>query len=392
MAWNNQGGPWGGGGKSPWGRGTGPSGGGGGNRPPDFEEMLRRGQDRMKSVLPGGLGSWRGVGLIILAVIVLWGATGFYVVNPGEIGVNTVFGVYKSQTEPGLHWNPPTPIGKVYTPNVSYLNSTYIGFRGTADVGSDVPEESLMLTKDENIIDIKAVVQWRIKADEVRQYLFEIADPDASVKSAVESAIREIIGQSDFQAAITVQKGEITSRTQQLAQKMLDAYHAGIRIEAINLSEVTAPQEVIEAFRDVQRASNDAQSAVNDAYAYRNKVVQSAQGQSVQYVKEAEAYKAERVANAQGDAQRFLSVYAQYKLNPEITERRLYLESMQTIFGGMNKVLIDPSAAGSGAVPYLPLDQLIKKGPNNSLTTQPQQQPLGSDTTVTPTVPSGGTQ
>jgi membrane protease subunit HflK len=391
MAWNNQGGPWGGGGKSPWGRGTGPSGGGG-NRPPDFEEMLRRGQDRMKSVLPGGLGSWRGFGLIILAVIVLWGATGFYVVNPGEIGVNTVFGVYKSQTEPGLHWNPPTPIGKVYTPNVSYLNSTYIGFRATADVGSDVPEESLMLTKDENIIDIKAVVQWRIKADQVRQYLFEIADPDASVKSAVESAIREIIGQSDFQAAITVQKGEITSRTQQLAQKMLDTYHAGIRIEAINLSEVTAPQEVIEAFRDVQRASNDAQSAVNDAYAYRNKVVQSAQGQSVQYVKEAEAYKAEKVANAQGDAQRFLSVYAQYKMNPEVTERRLYLESMQTIFGGMNKVLIDPSAAGSGAVPYLPLDQLIKKGPNSSLTTQPQQQPLGSDTTVTPAVPSGAPQ
>jgi membrane protease subunit HflK len=357
--------------------------------------MLRRGQDRVKSVLPGGLGSWRGLGLIVLAVIVLWGATGFYVVNPGELGVNTVFGVYKSQTEPGLHWNPPAPIGKVYTPNVSYLNSTYIGFRGTADVASDVPEESLMLTKDENIIDIKAVVQWRIKADEVRQYLFEIDDADASVKSAVESAIREIIGQSDFQNAITVQKGEITSRTQELAQKMLDTYHAGIRIEAINLSEVTAPQEVIEAFRDVQRASNDAQSAVNDAYAYRNKVVQAAQGQSVQLVREAEASKAEKVANAQGDAQRFLSVYAQYKVNPAVTERRLYLESMQSIFGGMNKVLIDPSAAGSGAVPYLPLDQLLKKSPGNSLTTQTPQPPLGSDTaqpTAQPTAPAGASQ
>ncbi len=393
MAWNNQGGPWGGGGKSPWGRGNGPSsGGGGGNRPPDFEEMLRRGQDRVKSVLPGGFGSWRGLGLIVVAVIVLWGATGFYVVNPGELGVNTVFGVYKSQTEPGLHWNPPAPIGKVYTPNVSYLNSTYIGFRGTADVGSDVPEESLMLTKDENIIDIKAVVQWRIKADEVRQYLFEIDDADASVKSAVESAIREIIGQSDFQNAITVQKGEITSRTQQLAQKMLDTYHAGIRIEAINLSEVTAPQEVIEAFRDVQRASNDAQSAVNDAYAYRNKVVQAAQGQSVQLVREAEASKAEKVANAQGDAQRFLSVYAQYKMNPAVTERRLYLESMQSIFGGMNKVLIEPSAGGSGAVPYLPLDQLIRKGQGNSLTTQTPQPPLGSDTPPQTAAPAGASQ
>jgi membrane protease subunit HflK len=389
MAWNNQGGPWGGGGKSPWGRGNGPSGGGGGgNRPPDFEEMLRRGQDRMKSVLPGGFGSWRGLGLVVVAVIALWGATGFYVVNPGEIGVNTIFGVYKSQTEPGLHWNPPAPIGKVYTPNVSYLNSTYIGFRGSADTSS-IPEESLMLTKDENIIDIKAVAQWRIKAEQVRQYLFEIADPDASVKSAVESAIREIIGQSDFQNAITVQKGEIAASTQQLAQKMLDTYHAGIRIESINLNEVTAPQEVIDAFRDVQRASNDAQSAVNDAYAYRNKVVQAAQGQAVKMVKEAEAYKAEKIANAQGDSQRFLSIYEQYKHNPSVTERRLYLESMQSIFGGMNKVLIDPSAGGPGTVPYLPLDQLIKKAPGNTLSNQPQP-PADSDTTVQPAAPQQG--
>jgi|AraplaMF_Col_mMF_1032025.scaffolds.fasta_scaffold00039_63 membrane protease subunit HflK len=392
MAWNNQGGPWGGG-KSPWGRGTGPSGGGGGggNRPPDFEEMLRRGQDRMKSVLPGGFGSWRGLGLIVVALVVLWGATGFYVVNPGEVGVNTVFGVFKSQTEPGLHWNPPAPIGHVYTPDVSTLRSTYLGFRSSGDVSSDVPEESLMLTKDENIIDIKAVVQWRIRADQVQQYLFEIADPDISVKSAVESAIREIIGQSDFQNAITVQKGEITSRTQQLAQKMLDTYHAGIRIEAINLSEVTAPSEVIDAFRDVQRASNDAQSAVNDAYAYRNKVVQAAQGQSVQIVREAEAYKAEKVATAQGDAERFLSVYEQYKQNPSVTERRLYLETMQSIFGGMNKVLIDPSASGPGAIPYLPLDQLIRKAPGSAPSNQ-NTPPAGSDTSVQPAAPQGASQ
>ena len=392
MAWNNQGGPWGGG-KSPWGRGTGPSGGGGGNRPPDFEEMLRRGQDRMKSVLPGGFGSWRGLGLIVVALVVLWGATGFYVVNPGEVGVNTVFGVFKGQTEPGLHWNPPAPIGHVYTPDVSTLRSTYIGFRSSGDVSSDVPEESLMLTKDENIIDIKAVVQWRIRADQVQRYLFEIADADISVKSAVESAIREIIGQSDFQNAITVQKGEIASRTQQLAQKMLDTYHAGIRIEAINLSEVTAPAEVIDAFRDVQRASNDAQSAVNDAYAYRNKVVQGAQGQSVQIVREAEAYKAEKVATAQGDAQRFLSVYEQYRQNASVTERRLYLESMQSIFGGMNKVLIDPSASGSGAgaIPYLPLDQLIRKAPNNAPSSQ-NTPPASSDTSAQSAAPQGASQ
>lgn len=395
MAWNNQGGPWGGG-KSPWGRGSGPSGGGGGgNRPPDFEEMLRRGQDRMKNVLPGGFGSWRGLALIVVAIVALWAATGFYIVNPGEVGVNTVVGRFTSQTEPGLHWNPPAPIGKVYTPDVATLRSTFIGFRSTGDVSSDVPEESLMLTKDENIIDIKAVVQWRIRADQVQQYLFQIADPDpqvkdASVKAAVESAIREIIGQSDFQAAITTQKGEITSKTQELAQKMLDTYHAGIRIEAINLSEVTAPQEVIDAFRDVQRASNDAQSAVNEAYAYRNKVVQGAQGQAVQMVREAEAYKAEKVATAQGDAQRFLSVYEQYKQNPTVTERRLYLESMQSIFGGMNKVLIDPSAGGSGAVPYLPLDQLLKKAPGSAPSTQTM--PPASPDTAQPAPTTGASQ
>jgi membrane protease subunit HflK len=390
MAWNNQGGPWGGG-KSPWGRGTGPSGGGGGNRPPDFEEMLRRGQDRMKSVLPGGFGSWRGLGLIVVALIVLWGATGFYVVNPGEVGVNTVFGQFKTQTEPGLHWNPPAPIGKVYTPDVATLNSTYIGLRAGADARTDIPEESLMLTRDENIIEIKAVVLWRVRVDQVQQYLFEIDNPEASVKSAVESALREVIGQSQFQNAITVQKAEIASETQQLAQKMLETYHAGIQLVQVNLNEVTAPQEVIEAFRDVQRASNDAQSSVNDAYAYRNKVVQGAQGQAVQMVREAEAYKAEKVANAKGDADRFLSVYEQYKQNPGVTERRLYLESMQSIFGSMNKVLIDQSAGGTGAIPYLPLDQLIRKAPNNPPANQTPPQ-SGSDTTVQPAAPTGASQ
>jgi len=393
MAWNNQGGPWGGG-KSPWGRGPGGSGGGG-NRPPDFEEMLRRGQDRMKSVLPGGLGSGRGVVLLVAVILLLWGATGFYVVNPGEVGVNTIFGAYRSQTDPGLHWNPPAPIGKVYTPDVATIYRTEIGFRGSTDGSTDMPDESLMLTKDENIIDIKAVVLWRIRADEVRQYLFEIMDPEGSVKNTVESAIREIIGQSEFQNAITVQKGEIATKAQQLAQKMLDTYHAGIMIETINLSEVTAPQEVIEAFRDVQRASNDAQSMVNDSYAYKNKVVQGAQGQAVQIVREAEAYRAEKVAIAQGDAQRFLSVYEQYKANPAVTERRLYLESMQTILGGMNKVLVDPSGQQPGAIPYLPLDQLLKNQSAKRSSSAPQPAPAAPSAgpeTAQPAAPAGAAQ
>jgi len=373
MAWNNQGGPWGGGGKSPWGRGTGPSGGGG-NRPPDFEEMLRRGQDRMKSVLPGGLGSWRGLGLIVGALVALWGATGFYVVDAGEVGVETVFGVYREPpVQPGLHWNYPVPIGHVETPNVQTRFSTEIGFRRSTSGGAstEVQGENLMLTKDENIIKIEAVVLWRIRPEQVQQYLFEIQEPADSVKKAVESAIREIIGQSEFQAATTAARAKIEAQATALAQKMLDSYHAGISIEQVSLQDVGAPQEVIEAFLDVQRASNDATSAVNDAQAYRNKVLQGAQGQAVQMVRQAEAYKAEKIANADGEAQRFISIYDQYKLDPSLTERRIYLESMQNIFGGMNKVLIDRSAGGSGAIPYLPLDQLLKKGATPPAATAP---------------------
>jgi membrane protease subunit HflK len=392
MAWNNQGGPWGGG-KSPWNRGSGPSGGGG-NRPPDFEQMLKRGQDRMRSLLPGGFGSGRGIALIAVAIVVIWAATGLYTVNPGEIGVNLVFGKIEGQTDPGLHWNPPAPFGQVYTPAVAAQNSTEIGYRGPQDDRTPVPDESLMLTKDENIIDIQSTVQWRIRPDQVTEYLFQIEDPEGSVKNAVESAIREIIGQSEFQTALTSQKAEIASKAQVLAQKMLDSYRAGIDIDTINL-EVNAPQEVVDAFLDVQRASNDAQSSVNDAQAYSNKVVQTAQGQAVQIVKEAEAYKAQKIATAQGDAQRFLSVYEQYRLNPAITQRRLYLESMQSIFAGMNKVLVDPSAGN--VVPYLPLDQLMKKGGTMSpLPMSPPAAPAPSSdnttTTVQPSDQQGATQ
>ena len=393
MAWNNQGGsggPWGGGGSSgggggnsPWNRG---GGSGGGNRPPDFEEMLKRGQDRMRSMLPGGFGSGRAMAFIATAAVALWLATGFYVVDPSQVGVNMVFGAYRGQTGSGLHWNWPAPIGDVATPDVSTRTKTEIGFRGSSS--SEVPEESLMLTKDLNIIDIKAIVLWRIKPEQVQKYLFEIKDPEDSVKNTVESAIREIIGQSEFQPLTTTLRGEVESKATELAQNMLDSYHAGVVIEQISMQDVGPPQEVKEAFIDVQRASNDKASATNEAQAYKNKIVQSAEGQAVQFVREAEAYKAQKIAIAQGDAQRFLSVYAQYKLNPELTERRLYLESMGGIFGNMNKIILDPSASGSGAVPYLPLDQLLKK--TQPQAPQPTNPPMSGDGQTVE--PSGASQ
>lgn len=367
MAWNNQGGPWGGG-QSPWGRG------GGGNQPPDFEEMIKRGQDRMKSMLPGGFGSGRALSLIAAAALVLWLITGFYVVNPGQVGVNMLFGSFVSQTTPGLRWNWPIPIGDHYTPDVATRYRVEVGFRAETASGSDrdVPEESLMLTGNENIIDVRAVVLWRI--NNVEQFLFGIGDPETSVKNTVEAALREIIGQSSFEFAITEGRGSIEIKARDLAQQMLDSYRlpkegeenttGAITIEQLSLQKVDAPSEVIDAFRDVQKARADREAAINDSQAYVNQVTEEAKGQATQIVKQAEAYKAEKVAIAQGDAQRFISVYDQYKQAPDITERRLYLETMAGILSGMNKILIDESGAG-GAVPYLPLDQLLKSRQQN---------------------------
>ncbi|HEY3149166.1 MAG TPA: FtsH protease activity modulator HflK, partial [Dongiaceae bacterium] len=345
MSWNNQGGgPWGGGGggqgggHSPWSRGP------GGGQPPDFEEMLRRGQDRMKNLVPGGMGPGKVGGLIGGLAVLLWLASGLYQVGPSEVGVPLVFGKYSGEfTENGLHWNWPSPIGSVLTPNVYERNQFEIGFRGgttgSATGGSSIEEESLMLTGDENIVEVEAVVQWHI--EDVQKYLFEIRDPNESqspdapkndtVKNAVEAAIREIVGQNTFEYLVTTGRFKIGETAQALAQTILDRYTSGIRIDSLALQQAQPPQEAIEAFIDVQKAKADRESTVNQAQAYFNQVTQEAQGQATQFVKQAEAYKAEKIALAQGDAQRFLSVYAQYKKNPDITQRRLYLETVENI-------------------------------------------------------------
>jgi membrane protease subunit HflK len=361
MAWNNQGGPWGNG-QSPWGRG------GGGNQPPDFEEMIRRGQDRMKSIIPGGFGSGRAIILIAIVAIALWLVSGFYVVNAGQVGVNIVFGRFVSQTTPGLRWNWPAPIGSSETPDVSTRYSVTVGYRTDVAGGPKraIPEESQMLTGNENMVDLQATVFWRIK--DVEQYLFGLDNPNASVKNAVEAAIREIIGRSSFEYAITQGKSAVESEARELAQQMLDSYKlpgalsGAISIEQLSVEQLQPPTEVIESFRDVQKARADREAAINGAQAYFNQVTQEAQGQAAQLVRQAEAYKQEKVSIAQGDAQRFISIYDEYRLSPDITQRRLYLETMGGILANMNKILIDPSAGG-GAVPYLPLDQLLKHRP-----------------------------
>ncbi len=348
--------------------------------------MLRRGQDRMRNIIPGGMGPGRVGAILVGAAAVLWMASGLYQVQPGEVGVPLVFGKYRGETTPdGLHWNWPAPIGTVLTPNVNERNTLEIGFRGTstgsaAGGGNSIEEESLMLTGDENIVQVEAVVQWHIA--DVEKYLFEIRDPnnqqsqDApkndTVKNAVEAAIREIIGQNQFEYVYTLGREIIGDQALVLAQRILDSYNSGIQIDQLALQRVDAPQEAIDAFIDVQKAKADLVSAVNDAQGYFNQVTQEAEGQAIQLVKQAEAYKAEKIAVAQGDAQRFISVYDQYKTNPDVTSRRLYLETLESIMASMNKVLVDTGGGAGGPVPYLPLDQLLKQtSPQGGLAAPP---------------------
>src|SRR5438105_11265470 len=251
------GGPGGGGGGGPWGSGRGGGGGPRGPVPPNFEELLRRSQDRFRRVLPGGFGTGTGVAIVIAAIVVLWAASGFYRVLPDEVGVVLRFGAYNRTTQPGLNYHLPTPIETVLRPSVTRVNRTEIGYRnaegpGRGQVTRQVPEEALMLTGDENIVDINFTVFWVIK--DARAYLFNIRGPEATVKSAAESAMREVVGETPIAQALSEGRGKIEGDTQGLLQGILNAYGAGIEVTQLQLQKVDRPAPVIDAFRDVQRA------------------------------------------------------------------------------------------------------------------------------------------
>ena len=371
MFWKSQGGgggPWGNGprGGGPWGGNRGSGGGPGprgrGPQPPDFEELLRRGQDRFRRVLPGGFGTGTGIAIVVLGILVIWLASGFYRVLPDEVGVVLRFGAYNRTTQPGLNYHLPNPIETVLTPSVTRVNRTEIGYRnaegpGRGQVTRQVPEEALMLTGDENIVDINFTVFWVIK--NAQAYLFNIRDPDATVKSAAESAMREIVGETPIAQALSEGRGKIETDTQRLLQSILDTYGAGIELTQLQLLKVDPPAPVIDAFRDVQRALADRERLRNEAESYRNDIVPRARGDAVRITQEAEAYRQEIIARSQGDADRFLSVYHAFTAAQDVTLQRLYLETMEEILKNSNKVIIDKSAQGeSGVLPYLPLPAL----------------------------------
>ena len=390
MPWNGQGGgggPWGGsGGPGPWGRG--PSGGGKGNGgpPPNLEELLRRGQDRLRGLLPGGTSSGgRLVALAVLVVLLLWLATGIYRVNPDEEGVIRRFGAYSQTTTSGLHYHLPAPIESVETPKVTRINRTDVGFN-TENTGRGIgrqalPEESLMLTGDENIVDINFSVFWVIK--DAQAYLFNVRNPESTVKSAAEAAIREVVGRTPIASALAEGRRQVETDTEALLQNILDSYSAGLQVTQVQLQKVDPPQPVIEAYRDVQKARADQERLKNEAEAYQNTIVPAARGDAEQKIQNAEAYRQEIIARAQGDAQRFLSVLTAYQANKEVTAERLYLETMEDVLKNANKVLIDKAA--EGVVPYLPLPGLAGKQPTSLL---PPPSPSGASSPPQPR--SGG--
>jgi len=385
MPWKGQGGgdggPWGGGnGQGPWGKG--PGGGNRGPQPPNIEDLIRRVQDGFRKLLPGGGGTGRVVVLAAIVILVLWAFTGFYRVGQDEVGVVLRFGaVQEAAVPPGLHWHLPTPIETALTPKVTRVNRTEIGLvgesNGRINSGQELPEEALMLTGDENIVDVNLTVLWVIK--DAQAYLFNIRNPEGTVKSVAEAAIREIVGRTPIASVLAEGRGKVETDTQTLIQAVLDSYGAGLQIQQVQLLKASAPAEVIESYRDVQRAQTDRDTLKNAAEAYHNDVVPRARGEAEQIVQAAGAYQQEVVARAGGDAQRFVSVLNAYRASKDVTAERLYLETMEQILKKANKVVIDKSVGG--VVPYLPL-------PGLAPTRLPQPMP---EPTAQPSVSQGRT-
>jgi len=363
MPWNTQGGGGWQGGQGPWGGRP-----GGGQQPPDLEEVLRRGQEKLKQLFPGGAGparSGRAVAIVALAALGLWLASGFYRVGPEEQGVVLRFGKLDRLTGPGLNYRLPWPIEEVLTPQVARVNRIEIGFSsGGPGIGArggrrEIPEEALMLTGDENIVDINFVVQWKIA--DAAQFLFNIREPEATVKAAAESVMREIIGQTPIVQATTEGRRLIETRVRTALQQLMAEYGAGIEIQEVQLQKADPPADVIDAFRDVQRAQADREREQNIAEAFANDIIPRARGEAERLLQDAEAYRQEVVARATGEAQRFKTILAEYAKARDVTVQRLYLETMEEVLKGMSKVIVESQAGVGSVVPYLPLPELQQR-------------------------------
>ncbi|HEX2134561.1 MAG TPA: FtsH protease activity modulator HflK [Microvirga sp.] len=377
MPWSNQsggGGPWGqrgSGGKSPW--GTGPQGGG---TPPDLEDILRRGQDRIKDLIPGGSMGGRGAVVLLLAAVAIWLLTGFYTVRPNEVGINMRFGAFTGASGEGLRYNWPYPIGRVEKPDVTAQQRVEVGYRSAPGQGRprDVTEESLMLTADENIIDIDFDVVWQVNPARAQDYVFNLQNPQGTIKAVAESAMREVVGRRNIQAILTTEQSSVAQEVRQIMQQTLDAYGAGILVNVVQLQAAQPPSEVRQAFFDVNAAQQDAVRVQNEAETFASRVVPEARGEAARAIQQAEAYREQATADASGQAARFTQVYEQYRRAPDVIRERIFLETMERVLGGMDKIIIDQNGQQSGVVPYLPLNELPRRAPAAPGGAQPQPQ------------------
>jgi membrane protease subunit HflK len=318
----------------------------GGQRPgSDLEDLLKTKRRKLKSLLPRDPGlpiSIPTIAAVILAAIVAFFAFTFRV-NPDELGVVMRFGEVTRQEPAGLHFRMPYPIDEVLLPKVTRQNVVQIGLAG------GVREGSMTLTGDENIVDVALVVLWRI--EDAVKYLFNIQNPDTTVQEVADSAMREVVGQSDLQPLLTAERHRTEQAVLKLMQDVLDHYGAGIRIERVKLLKADPPAQVLDAFRDVQAATTDKETLQNQASAYAGRVIPEARGEGEAILQRAKGYREQTIAEATGQSARFGKVFDKYKKAPDVTRRRLYLETMERVFGSADKIIID----SNGVVPFLSL-------------------------------------
>lgn len=366
MGWQNQSGggdknPWGrppgggnGGPRNPWGGGNRGGNAGGGGPPPDIDDMFRKAQENLRRALPGNYGTGHILGLVLAAFVVLWLLSGLYILEPGVHGVVQRFGALgHTETSEGLHYHMPWPVETVQKVNVSQMRRMEIG--SGQRVAGELPEESLMLTSDANIVDLDLVVLWNIKSAE--QYLFSIADPEQTISKVAQSAIREVVGQTTMLPIITNARSQVADKAREIMQQNLDSYKSGISISQVLIQQAEVHPDVQEAFQDVQSAKQDAINVQNQAETYRQDILPKARGQAIQMRQNASAYRDSIIARATGEAKRFDSVYDSYQQGKDVTRSRLYIETMENVLGRATTVISDDKA-GSGVIPWLPLNDI----------------------------------
>lgn len=342
--------------------------------PPDLDEVIRTLQEKLSNLFGGGTGRkssggknskngpFKSLAVIVAGALIVWLLSGFYIVDEGTQGVETRFGAYTSTSQPGLNWRFPSPIEQAQIVDVQNVQVIEVGYRSGGRQGSgSVPREALMLTKDENIVDVRLAVQYQIK--DSKNYIFELLNPSATLKQVTESAERGVIGHSTMDFVLTEGRSEIVAEIQTEIQKVMDSYQSGVLITTVNLQDAQPPEQVQGAFEDAIKAREDEQRLINEAQAYSNEVVPVARGAASRKTQEAEAYKERVIAQAIGEVSRFSQLLKEYKKAPKVTRRRMYLESMEKVLSETSTVMID--VKGSNNLLYLPLDKLGNQTPSS---------------------------